>query len=317
MKQENILKEMFEIQKIHNDMWQDKEKFHIDDNYRLTVMKDFVLGITKQNTSLLESFKWSNHILDRIEDFHNSKIQLIDITKYVLGLFILLGGDEAEFFSMFVNKSLELDIRWNQLFQNITEKTSVVIFDIDGVIADYSTHYEKFLEDACGLIKVDKKRKSYSFYETYGITRQAEEQFNIDFIKSGGFRDIPVYNGIVNVMNELKKSGHKIILVTARPNWIFKRIAPDTQIWLEKNNVPYDFLFWNKDKSDVIINNIFPANIKCMVEDRDKHAIEVSHIGVDVLVLDKSYNKNLKNTDKIKRIYDYKEIIKFVNNKEM
>ena len=66
----------------------------------------------------------------------------------------------------------------------------------------------------------------------------------------------------------------------------------------------------------VIINNIFPAKIKCMVEDRDKHAIEVSHIGVDVLMLDKSYNKSLKDTDRIKRIYKYEEILEFVKNKE-
>ncbi len=313
---ENLLKKIFEIQSIHNDIWQNKEKFNTDNNYRLNVMKDFVLGITKQNASLLESFRWSNHILDRIEDLHNSKVQLIDIAKYVIGFFILLGGDENEFFSMFENKSKELDERWNQLFFKMNKRTSVIIFDIDGVIADYSTHYEKFLEEMAGLKKVNSERKSFSFYETYGISRQAEEQLNMDFIKLGGFKDIPVFDGIVDIMNELKKCGNKIILITARPNWMFKRITTDTQLWLKKNKVPYDLLFWNKDKADVIINNIFPAKIKCMVEDRDKHAIEVSHIGVDVLMLDKSYNKSLKDTDRIKRIYKYEEILEFVKNKE-
>lgn len=315
MDQEKFLEQMFVIQKMHNDMWQDKKKFKTDTNYRLSVMKDFVLGISKQNASLLESFHWSNHILNRTEDLHNSKIQLIDIVKYVFGLFILLGGDEKEFYDLFCRKSKELDSRWFQMFSDMTEKTSVVIFDIDGVIADYSTHYQNFLENVCGLTKVNKKRKSYSFYETYGITRQAEEQFNTDFVQLGGFKDIPVYPGVVGVMNKLRKSGNKIVLVTARPNWIFKRIASDTQEWLEKNKVPYDLLFWNKDKSDVIINSIFPANIKCMVEDRDKHAIEVSHIGVDVLLMDKSYNKGIKNTEKIKRIFNYSEILDFVKNK--
>jgi hypothetical protein len=316
MENKDLLERIFEIQSGHNNMWQDKVKFNTDNNYRLMVMKDFVLGISKQNVSLLESFNWSDHILERIEDSHNSKVQLIDITKYVIGLFILLGGKEKDFFEMFENKSKELDNRWSQLFSNMTENTSVVIFDIDGVIADYSTHYQNFLEDVCGLKKVNVKRKSYSFYETYGITRQEEEQFNNNFVQVGGFKDIPVFDGVVDTIKKLKSFGYKIILVTARPNWIFKRIAADTQHWLKKNDVPYDLLFWNKDKSDVIINNIFPANIKCMVEDRDKHALEVSHIGVDVLLLDKSYNKGISDTDRIKRIYGYSEILDFIKNKE-
>jgi len=312
---DDMLSKMFEIQSKHNDMWQDKNKFETDVNYRLLTMKDFVLGITKQNTSLLESFNWSNHTLDRIEDKHNSKIQMIDIAKYLFGFFIMLGGDAKEFFEIFESKSTELDNRWKQIFTNMTEKTSVVIFDIDGIIADYTTHYERFLEETVGLTKVDHKRKSYSFYQTYGISRQEEEQFNIDFTISGGFRDIPVFDDVIKVMRQIKVSGHKIILVTARPNWHFKRLSSDTQYWLDKNGIPYDMLFWNKDKSDVIINYIFPAKIQCMIEDRDKHCIEVSHIGVDVLLMDKTYNKDVKDTEHIKRIYSYKDIIDFINKK--
>ena len=166
------LDHMFEIQRMHNNIWQDENKFNIDADYRLKVIKDFVLGMIEQNSSLLKSVNWGKHQLNRIEDVNNSKIQLIDIIKYAIGMFILLGGDGNSLYKLFVVKSKELDERWRQMFTDITEKTSVVLFDIDGVIADYSLHYENFLKNVCGLVKKEGKRMSYSFFDLYGITRQ-------------------------------------------------------------------------------------------------------------------------------------------------
>lgn len=308
------LEKLFDIQKNHNDRWQDAERFTTDISYRMSVVKDFVLGIHQQNTYLLETFNWAKHSLERTEDIQNTKIQVIDIMKYAMGLFLLVGGNAKEFEEMFVAKSSELDNRWNQNEIKFTKENKVVIFDVDGVIADYSSHYTDFLESACGLKSVKTDRKSYSFFEKYGITRQAEEQFNIDFIKLGGFVHIPIYDGVIEVMNEIRKKGIKIVLLTARPSWIFKRLISDTYRWIKENDIPHDLLIWDKDKADAIINNVFPAKVICMVEDRDKHALEVSHIGVNVLLLSKDYNKTVNDNDRIKRIQSYDEILEYINN---
>ena len=53
--------------------------------------------------------------------------------------------------------------------------------------------------------------------------------------------------------------------------------------------MPFDLLFFDKDKADVILNKIFPANVMCMIEDRDKYAMEVSNLGVPVYLVDKEY----------------------------
>ncbi len=309
------LEKLFEIQKKHNDKWQDSERFLTDKNYRLTVVKDIVLGIHQQTTYLLETFNWAKHTLERSEDSHNSKIQTIDIIKYAMALFILMGGTKDEFEQLFISKSDELDKRWNQNEIKFSKYNKVVIFDLDGVIADYSKQYTEFLELVIGLKPNKDDRKSYSFFERYGITRQQEEQFNLEFIKSGGFLSIPVFDGVLSVMNKIRKEGIKIVLLTARPSWIFKRLITDTYSWLHENKIPYDLLIWDKDKGDAIINNVMPANILCMIDDRDKHCIEVSHIGVDVLLLNKTYNKTLVENERIKRIYEYSEIWDFVKNK--
>lgn len=312
-----IIKKLFEIQKGHNDEWQDAERFMTDKNYRLTVVKDIILGIHQQTTFLLETFNWAKHTLERDEDSHNSKIQIIDIIKYTLALFILMGGTPDEFVKLFELKSDELNKRWNQNKIKFTKDNNVIIFDLDGVVADYSKQYTQFLELVIGLKPNKDDRKSYSFFERYGITRQQEEIFNLEFIKSGGFLSIPVFDGVISVMNRIKKEGIKIVLLTARPSWIFKRLITDTYGWLGHNKIPYDLLIWDKDKADAIINNVMPANILCMIEDRDKHAIEVSHIGIDVLLLNKTYNRTVVENEKIKRISEYSEILTFIKNKRM
>ena len=304
----DMLEKLFEIQIKHNERWQDKERFVVDRSYRNQVMKDFILGLTKQTSSLLETFGWSNHLLNKLEDVHNAKIQLIDLSKYVFAFFTMLGGTPEEFADLFVKKSDELDERWNQNDLKLNADNRVVIFDIDGVIADYSTGYESFLRNEIGLVeRPAAKRTSYSFFEYFGITRQQEEKYNEEFIQSGGFGRLPIYPGVTETIAYLKSLGIKVVLVTARPNWIYRRIAMDTQTWLRENGVEYDLLLWNKDKADAIINNIFPANVLWMIEDRDKHAIEVTHIGVDVLLVNKPYNQQAVG-NRIIRISDLAEV---------
>lgn len=311
---DNSLKILFDIQSKHNQVWQDKDRFDADKEYRIKVMKDFILGLNKQISELLGTFNWGEHILDQTENVLNSKIQIIDIVKYAFAFFIMLGGDEKEFVELFIQKSDELDERWRQSKMKLLKNTKVMIFDIDGVIADYTTEYDRFLRDVCKLkssVPLDK-RTSYSFCEYYGITRQEEEFFNQEFIKSGGFLNLKVYDGVKEIIDELKSIGIKIILITARPNWIHKRLTMDTIQWLKNNEINYDLLFWNKDKADVIINNIFPSCVLFMVEDRDKHAIEVTHIGVDVLLIDKPYNKNVSSPI-IHRLNNFSEIKSYVD----
>src|SRR5574340_720997 len=158
------LKILFDIQRKHNGVWQDEERFKTDKIYRLAVIKDLILGINQQNAFLLETFNWSKHSLDQIEDINNSKRQLIDILKYDLAMWLLLGGDEDELIKLFVQKSNELDIKWNQSKIKLTQEHKIVLWDIDGVIADYDKEYTFFLESIIGLTKVNKIRKSYSYF---------------------------------------------------------------------------------------------------------------------------------------------------------
>ena len=77
----------------------------------------------------------------------------------------------------------------------------------------------------------------------------------------------------------------------------------------------YDLFFddnailWNRDKADAL-RSLLPAKPLCHIEDRDKHAIEIANIGIDVILLNKPYNVKLNHSkihiandwDKVKAI---------------
>lgn len=304
----NRLEAMFQIQEIQSKEWYDPERFTTDKRYRMDVMKDHVIGIVEQSISLMNTFDWKKQTLMREENFENSREQCIDIIKYAIGVLHFMGYDYYDCYLAFSAKSNVLAQRWKQQQVEMNELTNVVIVDIDGCLGNYEKRYTEFLEDQIKLIPAEVKRTSYSFNKKYGISKQQEEKYYDQFIKSGYLGELDFIDGSLDVLNCLKESGIKIVLLTARPSWIYNRIFNDTYMWLQNERVPYDMVLWDKDKADAIINNIFPARVLCMIEDRDKHALEVSHLGIQVYLLDKDYNQDVNDTDTIHRVKDWKEI---------
>ena len=307
----NELEIMWKIQQGHNKRFYDVEKFDNDKEYAYKVLKDYSLGMIEQTIKMLNCFDWKIHSLLRNEDVEGAKQQAVDVMKYSFGVLQFLGVETAhEFVDLYFDKSDMLEQKWEQDKIKYDTTTKVVVCDIDGCIADYSSSYELFLNQECNMKRVLEDRTNYSFHVAYGISKQAEEECYERFVLSGGFRNLHQIEGAGGVLRELKLAGFKIVLLTARPSWIWSRIYQDTIWWLSDNEIKYDMILWDKDKADSIVNNVFPANVVAMVEDRDKHAIEVSHLNIPVFLLDTSYNRGVTDTKYITRVMDWKEIIK-------
>lgn len=310
--EKDMLVDMFKIQVEQNNFWYDTDRFRIDKQYRMTVIKDYILGIYEQVTDVLGTFEWKKNSIDRVENINNSKEQLIDVLKYSMGLLAFMDINPVEIHDLFVGKSYVLKKRWEQQKLDLSEKVNVIIVDIDGCIANYTEGYENFLVNEIGLKQVNDDRLSYYFSDKFGITKQKEEQLHSQFIQSGGFTKLGVISESVDVIKSFKEMDIKIVLLTARPSWIYKRIFNDTYGWLDENKIEYDLLLFDKDKADAIINNVLPANILVVIEDRDKHAIEIAHLNTKVLMLDKEHNKGIKDSEYIKRVKNWAHIKKVV-----
>jgi len=301
----------------HDKKWIDFITLECSENYRKQVFKNRILDLIDQSIKLLNTFHWKEHNKEAKFniDFINSKEQIIDIQKYLLGLANMIGMTPQEYYQEFVNKSMVLDFRWKQ--DKIKLDGDVAVFDIDGVLADYNTTYETFLNDN-GYVSKELTRNNYSYHIKYGITKEQEEKMNMRFIVEDGFMKILPFDGAQELLKLLKKKFKlKILLVTARPAWKFQNVIRDTYLWLNKYKLPYDKLVFNKDKADAVVGALNgSAKLKFAVEDRDKHAIEFYSLGTDVFLMDKEYNRNFnerkfsKGENQIHRIGDLYKLIK-------
>lgn len=77
------------------------------------------------------------------------------------------------------------------------------------------------------------------------------------------YKDLPVHEGAVEKIRELRKEGHYIIIQTARNmatcegnlGKVMKNVGKITLEWLENNQVEYDEIYFGKPNADLYIDD--------------------------------------------------------------
>ncbi len=311
--------QLFLAQMLNDDFWVDRGRFQADSEYSERVTTQRLLDMHEEVTELKDSLGLSKHKLQQVTDPYNTKMQIVDILKYTLGLASLLGYDPKTIFEAFIEKSNRLQKDWEAQRTYMAEEMRVVCIDIDGCVADYDFGYTNFLEQEKGLKAVTtEERLEYTFNKRYGISITREEELYDEFVRGGGFRQLKVFPHAARVIHWLIESSFIPVFVTARPNWLYKRISEDTQYWKEQNGFGEVLTIFDKDKADVVINKIAPAKVVAFIEDRDKHAIEIAHIDVKVFLINRSYNINFSEAEfkTIERVGGWGDIGVFLTKEE-
>jgi hypothetical protein len=259
--------------------------------------KDMILGMMEELVELSGRMtQYKAHVLkDPKMERVNVLDGVVDIVKYAIICGQLSGVTSEEVYQAFVRKSRVVSDKARGERLELERHTKVVIVDIDGVLADLSEWDKKVSEHKTPMVN-DK-------------TVSMIESLKEDFYRDGGFLRLEPVNGAKEGLIELRARGWKIVLISARPYWQYKRVYSDTVVWLGENGMVYDLLLFNKDKAEAIYEYIFPAKPSYMVEDKEKHAKEVAGLGVEVLLVDWPYNQGLEDTDLITRVVNWKQIV--------
>jgi len=309
----DMFEELFKKQQESDEVWIDSGRFRADREYRDEIIIQRLLETVEEVIEIKNSLGVSDHKLNQqITDLYNTKTQIVDVLKYMIGLAQLLEFTPYDIYETFIIKSDRLMKGWAEQKVKMTEEMKVVCIDIDGVVANYEDGYITFLEEDCGLKVVSAgARYQYSFSKRYGITHQKEEELYDQFVKSGGFATLELYPGAKDTIDWIESASRLIpVFVTARPNWLYSRISDDTLAWQRANGFGRILTIYDKDKADVIKNKIAPARVVAFIEDRDKHAVEVAHMGVKLFLIDRSYNRNFNEAEyaTIQRVEGWREI---------
>lgn len=267
---------------------------------RTRVAKDMVLGLYEEVQELSRvTTQYKAHVLKaRPVERINAADEIADILKYTIALAQLFGISTKDVAEAFQRKTRVFKDKARGERLELERHTRVVVTDLDGCVADLSSWSQK-LEEARGGAPMNDR--------TVAMLESLKE----DFYRDGGFTHLPTVKGSVEGLCAIAALGYKIVIVTARPQWQYKRIHGDTIEWLAKNGVPYDLLLFNKDKAEAVYESIFPARPLFFVEDRAKHALELANIGVSVLLLG-SAGDELAEHRLIKRVPDWSAIVEEV-----
>lgn len=178
----------------------------------------------------------------------------------------------------------------------LTDECRVICVDVDDVICDL----EPWRIDL-GALTPEQAAASHKLAATEAMKNR--------FYANGGFRDMEPIAGAVDAFHALRAAGWKIVLITARPQWQYKRLHSDTVFWLQKHGFVYDLLLFSRNKVEAIYEHVQPAWPAYFVEDHPSNAVALAEAGIHVLMYDQPYNRNVSAKGALTRVASWTEIL--------
>ena len=108
------------------------------------------------------------------------------------------------------------------------------------------------------------------------------------------------------VVKKLREQGHKIFIVTARPDLYFEAFKY-TKEWLDRNGIPYDCIITGKlDKKQTMIDN----EIDVVIDDSISTIKFADELGLKSFLFSTVENSDAEIPKNCKRVYSWSEIDK-------
>lgn len=176
--------------------------------------------------------------------------------------------------------------------------------DLDGVVYNYVKDFQdyarRFFEYES---KPDFKCDTWNFFEEWGMHTEEFIQMNEQGVKEGAiFANGSGIPDAVPTLRKLKEDGHFIHIITHRT--FGPKCLENTGKWLEANDVPHDAVTFVEDKTVV--------SVDILLDDRDTNIIAALDNGVDAVMFDAPYNKDIN----LPRVLDWEHFYQYVVGRE-
>jgi len=272
-----------------------------------TISKQLILELQSEVMEFLRELNYKLHRKTNQQVIESNLIEeWIDIFKYWLAIGNVWGWTPEDFIREFERKSEVVWQRYEQEHTDVNIGRDWVALDIDGVLADYPRSFQNFIQRHTGVYI---ELQGYDLYHEYGdvIGHEKVAELKNQYRETGEKLRIPLCEGAVDFCNQIHSAGYSIVFLTARPYKQYKRIYSDTLTWLEKNGLKKsgDMIIFDEDKNYRAVREL--PEIKFMVEDNGKFAVNIAQLGLPVYLVDKKYNQGIEHKN-ITRINKLKEI---------
>ena len=159
--------------------------------------------------------------------------------------------------------------------------------DLDGVVADYTAGFAKFIAELRGIDPASlPEERSYDFRE-WGLGPGEFERYHASAVSEHRFlARLPAIEGAAEALWRLSDAGVWIRVITHRlyVNWGHAEAVADTVAWLDSERIPYRDICFLGHKPEV--------EADCYVDDAPHNITALRASGNDVIVFDQPYNRD-------------------------
>ena len=280
-----------------------------DNKIKLT--KEYVLHIMTESDELLKATgRWKTVLQEeKLPNVPGIREEIIDKFKFLVNIALIWDITPSDFITEFERKS---EVNWQKFGQQtlpLQVLDKIAVFDLDGVLARYPEFWLSYLQESLPeLFGKDLMADCNLHNLAPSIDRRTYNKLKREYREKGYKQKIPVMEGAYSITRFLKEKRYKIVILTRRPVQEFKRIYADTILWLRKNEIVFDGIYWSNGKKDNDLKSRF-ENVSFIVEDDLDQAERLSNAGFTVFLLDRPYNKREGDPFKgYKRIFGLSQI---------
>lgn len=301
------------------EMWERQVEFNrkfIDPSDTAKVIphaKDMVLSMFTENTELLEAMgDWRAFRFNKPEPSRSGILEEgVDIFKFLINTLDSFGITSSDFFEYFILKSQVVEERyvWEQNLEQWRKDPSikVVAVDLDGVLADYPTNWITYVNNR---LKTAFTIDDFVGTKPGGLPISQDDHIRLKHeFRDGGYetawaKPTPYAKQFLEF---LRTTGHKIVILSARPYKEYKRTQADAIEWMHEHELPYDAFVWGADKAVKIHRDI--PNAKIIVDDDPITINNAVSNGITGYLVDTHYNRWLELAPGAYRIGSLLELI--------
>lgn len=255
--------------------------------------QQYLLGIADQISEVLKEIKWKRHRRENGKKIVRLNVleEIADIVKYAISLAQIWGFSEQDLLDAMYEKGEILDFRLNMEFIEPPVGQKILITDVDGTLADYQSSFLQWLQR--GGVMHASEITSLSMDNSLEITYPEYYAMKEHYEEVGGYRDLLPYSDTAEALQEKKRQGYRIIVTTARPSHVYKRIFKDTLYWFNKHGFPIDELHMMGSGRVILACDLGKENDVILWEDDPDILARASKSSVRTYARRQSYNQNL------------------------
>jgi len=181
------------------------------------------------------------------------------------------------------------------------EVRPIVAVDIDGTTADYYRHFFTFaggwlgvVDLGAGLSTVENWVHNYhgdiSIAEFMGLDKRTYRQIKLAYRQGGMKRSMPLMPFAKELFLLLRELDTEIWVTTTRPYLQLGNVDDDTREWLQRNELPYDYIVYDDHKYQRLSEQVDPARVVAVLEDQHDDWMDAALCNLKPVMVRTRYN---------------------------